>query len=99
MRMVGLQKEEPSWFNKVFGGPNDNQSNFFGKSAEKESWNPLTRSKSAAKWFVFKVIVFLVVLKVSWNFVKSVISYPFRSNQNPVYVQQEAPQMIMPSRE
>ena len=56
---------------------NDSYFNIFGRQASNDSWNPLERSKSVAKWFIVKVIVFLLCLKLSWNFLKSMVMYPF----------------------
>ena len=75
----GLKQEEKTWYSRLMGGGNNQDSyfNIFGQQAANEHWNPLQRSKSAAKWFIAKVIVFILCLKLSWNFLKSLILYPF----------------------
>ena len=57
---------------------NDSYFNIFGHQASHDAWNPLQRSKSAAKWFIAKVIILVLCLKLSWNFLKSLIMYPFQ---------------------
>ena len=78
----GLQKEEPRWFNRIFGSKEPKQYNYFGqKVVNGGSWNPLTRSKTAAKWFIAKVIALVIVLKLSWAFLKSLVLSPFSRSQ------------------
>ena len=79
---LGLKQEEKTWYSRLMGSgnkqENDSYFNIFGHQASHDAWNPLQRSKSAAKWFIAKVIILVLCLKLSWNFLKSLIMYPFQ---------------------
>ena len=76
----GLQKKEKSFFEKMnpfAKRESDSPFNFFGQTAKFDSWNPLTRSKSAAKRFLLQLLAVIVVFKVSVATFKTILAAPF----------------------